>query len=189
LAKTGPQNGFEGVIMYFEAKLHGKHYKVDVLETRNSWKISIAKENDKWVHHEISKTDYKKSESYFSFLYKSVSYLMDVVGKDTEYTVFTRNSFRTVSIFNDEMLLHESLKRGGGFGSDMELKAGMPGKIIEVFVKPGDVVKANKPLLIMEAMKMENEMRSPAEVKIKELCVKQGDSVESGQILIKFEEA
>jgi biotin carboxyl carrier protein len=39
----------------------------------------------------------------------------------------------------------------------------------------------------MEAMKMENEMRAPADVKIKQICVKQGDSVESGAVLIKFE--
>ena len=64
----------------------------------------------------------------------------------------------------------------------------MPGKIIEIFAKQGDLVKANKPLLIMEAMKMENEMRSSRDVKIKEVCVKQGDSVETGAILIKFED-
>jgi biotin carboxyl carrier protein len=64
----------------------------------------------------------------------------------------------------------------------------MPGKIIEIFVKEGDVVKANKPLLIMEAMKMENEMRATRDVKIKEIKVKQGDSIESGAVLIKFEE-
>jgi biotin carboxyl carrier protein len=113
--------------------------------------------------------------------------MMDVVGSDTDYTVYTRNSYRTVKIFNDEMLLHESLKRGGGMGGDSELKAGMPGKVIEIFAKVGDAVKANKPLLIMEAMKMENEMRSSSDVVIKEICVKQGDSVESGQTLIKFE--
>ncbi|MNT90856.1 Biotin carrier protein MADF [compost metagenome] len=70
----------------------------------------------------------------------------------------------------------------------MELKSGMPGKIIEIFAKEGDIVKANKPLLIMEAMKMENEMRSARDVKIKEIKVKQGDSVEAGAVLIKFEE-
>ncbi|MEQ1666305.1 MAG: acetyl-CoA carboxylase biotin carboxyl carrier protein subunit, partial [Bdellovibrionales bacterium] len=105
-----------------------------------------------------------------------------------EYTVFTRNSFRTIKIFNDEMLLHESLKKGGGFGGDMQLKSGMPGKIIEIFVKSGDAIKAGKPLLIMEAMKMENEMRAANDVVIKEVCVKQGDAVESGAILITFEE-
>ncbi len=87
------------------------------------------------------------------------------------------------------MLLHESLKKGGGFGGDAQLKSGMPGKIIEIFVKAGDEVKAGKPLLIMEAMKMENEMRAASDVKIKEVCVKQGDSVESGAVLIKFEPA
>lgn len=175
--------------MYFEAELKGHKYKVDVIETRVAWKISIQRGSDPWNHYEISKSDYQKSESYYSFLFKGVSYLIDVVGKDTEYTVFTRNSFRTVKIFNDEMLLHESLKRGGGMGSDRELKAGMPGKVIEIFVKPGDVVKANKPLLIMEAMKMENEMRASSDVKVKEICVKQGDSVESGQVLIRFDES
>ena len=77
--------------------------------------------------------------------------------------------------------------RGGGFGGVAELKAGMPGKIIEIFVKPGDEVKAGKPLLIMEAMKMENEMRASSDVKIKQVLIKQGDSVESGAVLIQFE--
>lgn len=174
--------------MYFEAELNGKKFKVDVIETRNSWKIGIQQGEDPWIHHDISKRDYQRSESYYSFLFKNISYLIDVVGQDTQYTVFTRNSFREVKIFNDEMLLHESLKRGGGLGGAKELKSGMPGKVIEIFVKEGEVVEANKPLLIMEAMKMENEMRSTAAVKIKQICVKQGDSVESGAVLIKFED-
>jgi len=173
--------------MYFEADLKGKRFKVDVVEGLNSWKISIQEGDKEWINYDISKTDYKRTESYFSFLFKGVSYLIDVVGKDTEYTVFTRNSFRTLKLFNDEMILHESLKKGGGFGGEMELKSGMPGKIIEIFVKEGELIKANKPLLIMEAMKMENEMRAAADVKIKEIKVKQGDSVEAGAVLIKFE--
>ncbi len=174
--------------MYFEAKLKGKHFKIDVSETRSEWKISIQEEGQPWVIHDISKTDYKKAEQYISFLFKGSSYLMDVIGSETEYTVFTRGSFRVIPIFNDEMILHESLKKGGDLGQNEELKAGMPGKIIEIFVKVGDVVKANKPLVIMEAMKMENEMRSARDVKIKDICVKQGDSVESGEVLIKFED-
>ena len=174
--------------MYFEAELKDKKYKVDVAEQKNSWKISLQEEGKEWVHYDISKRDYKQAEQYISFLFGGKSYLIDVIGQDTEYTVFTRNSFRTIKVFNDEMLLHESLKKGGGFGGDNELKAGMPGKIIEIFVKEGDVVKANKPLLIMEAMKMENEMRAARDVKIKEIRVKQGDSIESGAVLIRFEE-
>jgi biotin carboxyl carrier protein len=174
--------------MYFEAELKDRKYKVDVTENRTAWKISLQEEGKDWVHYDISKNDFKFAEEYISFLFEGKSYLIDVIGSDTEYTVFARNSFRTIKIFNDEMLLHESLKKGGGFGGDDELKAGMPGKIIEIFAKPGDVVKANKPLLIMEAMKMENEMRAARDVKVKEILVKQGDSVETGTVLIRFEE-
>lgn len=174
--------------MYFEAELNGKKYKVDVNEQKLAWKLSLQEEGKDWVHYDISKNDYKKAEQYISFLFQGKSYLIDVIGQDTEYTVFTRNSFRTIKVFNDEMLLHESLKKGGGFGGDQELKSGMPGKIIEIFAKEGEIVKANKPLLIMEAMKMENEMRASRDVKIKGIMVKQGDSVESGAVLIKFEE-
>lgn len=174
--------------MYFEAELKGKKFKVDVTEHRTTWKVSLQEEGKDWIHYDISKNDYKQAEQYISFLFSGKSYLIDVIGQDTEYTVFTRNSFRTIKVFNDEMLLHESLKKGGGFGGDQELKSGMPGKIIEIFAKEGEIVKANKPLLIMEAMKMENEMRATRDVKIKEIRVKQGDSVESGAVLIKFEE-
>ncbi len=172
--------------MYFEAELKGKQYKVDVAETRTHWKISMQEEGKEWVFYVVSKTDFKSAESYISFLFKGSSYLIDVVGSDTDYTVYTRGSYRTIKIHNDEMLLHKSLKAGGNLNGDKELKSGMPGKIIEIFVKEGDVVKANKPLLIMEAMKMENEMRAPQDVKIKEICIKQGDSIESGAVLIKF---
>lgn len=173
--------------MYFEAQLKDRTYKVDVTENRHSWKVSLQAEGKEWVHYDIPKKDYKQAEEYISFLFGGQSYLVDVVGENTEYTVFTRNAFRTIKIFNDEMLLHESLKKGGGLGGDLELKSGMPGKVIEIFVKPGEIIKANKPLLIMEAMKMENEMRAANDVVIKEICVKQGDSVEAGAILIKFE--
>lgn len=174
--------------MYFEAELKNIKYEIDVVESRTQWKISLKEEGKDWIHYDLSKNDYKRSESYFSFLFKGASYMMDVIGQDTEYSVFTRNSYRTVKIFNDEMILHQSLKAGGGIGADKELKAGMPGKVIEIFVKVGDIVKANKQILIMEAMKMENEMRATHDVKIKEILIKQGASVEAGQVLVTFED-
>ena len=95
--------------MYFEAELKGKKYKIDVTELRHSWKVSLQEETKQWIHYDISKNDYKDAEQYISFLFNGSSFLIDVIGKDTEYTVFTRNSFRTIKIYNDEMILHESL--------------------------------------------------------------------------------
>jgi biotin carboxyl carrier protein len=67
-----------------------------------------------------------------------------------------------------------------------ELKAPMPGLILEVKVKEGDTIKAGDTLLILEAMKMENVLKSPGEATVKSIKIKKGDSVEKNQILIQF---
>ncbi len=173
--------------MFFEASLRGKQYKVDITETRRAWKINLQEEDADWVKYEISKEDYKLVENAINLIFNGGSYLMDVFGSGIDYTVYTRSSVRNVTIFNDEALLHESLKKGGALGAADKLTAGMPGKIVKIMVGKGDVVAANQPILIMEAMKMENEMRASHETKIKDILVKPGDSVESGQTMITFE--
>jgi biotin carboxyl carrier protein len=62
----------------------------------------------------------------------------------------------------------------------------MPGLVIDLKVKVGDTVKAGDPLLILEAMKMENILKSPGDGTIKNVKTKKGDSVEKGQVLIEF---
>lgn len=172
--------------MYFEAKVNRKLYKVDVIETRLSWKIGIQEEGKDWEYSEIQKSDFRMAENAISLLYKDSSYVIDVVGSDTEYIVYARGSYRTIRIFNDEALLHESLKKKATLEASPTLTAGMPGKIVRIMVQPGEDVKEDEPLLVMEAMKMENEMRAPRDVKISQVHVKEGDSVESGATLISF---
>ena len=64
--------------------------------------------------------------------------------------------------------------------------APMPGLILEVAVKEGDEVQKGDKLLVLEAMKMENIIKSPGRGKIKSIIVNKGDSVDSGQKLIRF---
>lgn len=173
--------------MFFEAELKGTKYHVHVNETRTHWKVSLQPDGGEWKHHNISKEDFQLMDSAVSFLFNNSSYMIDVVGAGTEYTVYTRGSFRVIPIKNDEMLLHESLKSGGQLGGGDSLTAGMPGKIVKVMVEKGQSVTAGQPLLIMEAMKMENEMRAPMDTTIKKVMVKDGQSVESGALLITFE--
>lgn len=174
--------------MYFEAKILDKNYKVDVNETQTHWKIGLQEtESGKWVFHDIPKSDFQLIDNAISFLFKGSSYLIDVFGGGNEYDIFTRGSFRSIKIYNDESLLQESLRAAGAFGHGDQLTSGMPGKIVKVFVKSGESVKANQPLLIMEAMKMENEMRASHNEIIKEVLVKAGDSVEAGAVLITYQ--
>jgi biotin carboxyl carrier protein len=68
-----------------------------------------------------------------------------------------------------------------------QLKAPMPGLVIEYFVKEGDEVQAGDKLMILEAMKMENVIKATGEGKIKKLVVTKGNTVEKNQLLIEFE--
>lgn len=67
-----------------------------------------------------------------------------------------------------------------------ELKAPMPGMVLKVFVVEGQEVKKGDNLFVLEAMKMENIIKSPADVVIKNIKIKAGEKVEKGQILIVF---
>ncbi len=80
------------------------------------------------------------------------------------------------------------LEEGSGVNKKarQELKSSIPGKVIKIFCKPGDEIKAGTPLLILEAMKMENEIRAAFDVVIDQIVVSEGQKVESGEMLIKF---
>jgi biotin carboxyl carrier protein len=67
-----------------------------------------------------------------------------------------------------------------------EIKAPMPGMVLKVLVEEGAEVKKGDNLFVLEAMKMENIIKSPADVTVKSIKIKPGDKVEKGQILIVF---
>jgi acetyl-CoA carboxylase biotin carboxylase subunit len=65
----------------------------------------------------------------------------------------------------------------------------MPGKIIQLLVKPGEAVKKGQPLAVLEAMKMEHTLSAPADAKVASVEVSQGDQVNDGAIVVRFETA
>lgn len=70
-----------------------------------------------------------------------------------------------------------------GAAGSVVVNAPMPGNILDVKVKPGDSVKAGDTLLILEAMKMENEISAPQDGTIASIDVRKGDVVDSGALL------
>jgi biotin carboxyl carrier protein len=67
------------------------------------------------------------------------------------------------------------------------VRSAMPGRVVKVLVKPGDRVTARQPLVVVEAMKMENELRAPGDAVVREVKVTEGAPVEAGAILMVLE--
>jgi biotin carboxyl carrier protein len=76
---------------------------------------------------------------------------------------------------------------GGGTAGARAVVAPMPGRVVRVLVSPGDEVQARQPLVVVEAMKMENELRSPKAGTVREVSVAAGTSVEAGRVLVVVE--
>ena len=75
----------------------------------------------------------------------------------------------------------------GADGGPLTIKSQMPGKVVETLVSPGDEVEAEQGVLIVEAMKMQNEIRAPRAGRIVSINVAPGDSVETGRALAVLE--
>ena len=85
-----------------------------------------------------------------------------------------------------DLLLEKMGMNAAGSGSLKEIKAPMPGLILDLKVAPGDVVKKGDVVLILEAMKMENSIKSPGDGIVKAVNVSLKQSVEKNQVLIQF---
>ncbi len=72
-------------------------------------------------------------------------------------------------------------------GGARQVLAPMPGRVVKVLVKPGDTVSARQGLVVVEAMKMENELRSPKDGRVTEVRVAEGAAVEAGRVLVIVE--
>jgi len=132
----------------------------------------------------------KLSEGYFHILHNNQSYKAEVVKADKAAKAFTlkiNNHIHTVEVKDKfDMLLEKLGMNNGAAGKVNNVKAPMPGLIIDMKVKAGDIVKAGDQLLILEAMKMDNILKSAGEGVVKSVKVKKGDTVEKNQVLIEF---
>ncbi len=83
------------------------------------------------------------------------------------------------------------MKEAQGFrfdvGGVVSIDSPMPGKVIKILAKPGEQVKEGQGIIVVEAMKMENELKSPKAGTVKEIRVKEGEAVESGAKLALIE--
>ena len=158
-----------------------------------TYKLSVNQENtfdlnesDLFLLDEI-----QLSKNNFHVLKDNKPYSVEVVSSDfssKKYKVKVNDSVYEVAIANelDQLIKAMGIEKGRVKVVNA-IKAPMPGLILEINVSVGQEVKINDPLLILEAMKMENSFLSPRDGIIKSIAVEKGNAVEKGQLLIEFE--
>lgn len=129
-------------------------------------------------------------EGRFHVLHEGRSYNAEVVSTDfaTKYIVLKINGQRVELNAKDRFdLLLERLGMSNASAAKVnELKAPMPGLIVDIRVVPGQAVLKGEPLLVLEAMKMENILKAPADGVVGSLKVNLRDNVQKGQVLVQF---
>ncbi len=158
---------------------------------KNTYQIDQTKEqlliNGKDFNFDLAKL----SNGKYHVLANNVSYRIELVNLDKKnklVEVKVNNTVYQVGLKDKMDHLLEKLGMDNLLEAKTEnLKAPMPGLILEIAVKKGQKIAKGDKLLILEAMKMENVIKAAGDAMIEDIKVRVGDSVDNGQILITFE--
>ena len=127
-------------------------------------------------------------QGLLSLLIDGKAYACDFdVRKGNQVRVFIGQSVFDLEVLDERRARRQLAVGGSGAAGPQSIVAPMPGKIVRVLVKAGQVVKAGEGLIVIEAMKMENELRSARAGTVKEISVREGTAVEGGAQLCVVE--
>ena len=161
----------------FEVTLDGRRLAADLVRTGSGWSLLVGPA-DVESHHHPADVGAGSSRPLQSF----------------ELAIEEHSEGATVYVEGQPIPVRMSGTAGrfGRRGSSSEqgasgprrIVAPMPGRVVKVLVKPGDTVDARQGLVVVEAMKMENELRAPGAGTVTEVRVAEGASVEANAVLV-----
>ncbi len=144
--------------------MDGEKFLLDILKSKDG--SFHALENNKSFNIEVVSANYEEKQ-------------MVLLVNGNKYTVNLRDKY-------DELLKSLGMDKLMA-GKVNELKAPMPGLVLDIFVTPGTVVKKGDPVIVLEAMKMENVLKAVGDGLVKKIAVEKKQAVEKNQLLISFE--
>jgi biotin carboxyl carrier protein len=123
----------------------------------------------------------------FSVLVDNRCFDLDVIPDGDEIIVASRAGTTRVTLVDTARRSRRGSETRAQATGRVELRAMMPGRVVNVLVKAGDAVAFQQGVVVVEAMKMENELKSPKEGKVAEVKVAPGQTVEKGDVLVVIE--
>jgi biotin carboxyl carrier protein len=157
-----------------------KFAKFEVIEKNGILEISDGKRTNL--------VDLKQlGNNHFSLIIDNQSSLIEARPSDGEIRVVINQHEYIVPVLSERRKIEaEVLGDTESVDAKGEILAPMPGLILKIEVEEGQAIQPGQPLVIMEAMKMENEIRSQIEGKIQEVLIKENQKVEKNDLLLKI---
>lgn len=162
--------------MKYITTLDGKEYQVEIIDDRH---IS--------VDGKVQTIDFVSvsGQPVYSLIIDGKSHESYVYEADDEMQVLLRGQLYHMTVEDErEKRLKSAAESGSGEGGEFNMKAPMPGLVVSIVVSEGDKIEKGQVLIILESMKMQNELKSPKAGTIGRIRVKPGDSVEQRQPLL-----
>lgn len=167
--------------MRYLANLAGTEYEIEVEERAHG--ASLVRIDGRQFEVDLRRT----GESSFSVIVDHRSFELRVARDGEDLVVVSRDGLARLSLADGLRRAKNAAAPGAGQRARAEVKAMMPGRVVEVMVGPGDEVGAEQGVMIVEAMKMENELRTPRAGRVAEVRVARGETVEKGAVLVVIE--
>ena len=129
------------------------------------------------------------ADGTFSILQGGHSYNIELVPDATpkKYTAYTLYDNFDVEVVDAEARYLQNRNANGNGQGDNKISSPMPGKVVNVLVEEGDVVKEGDTVIIISAMKMESEYKAPKDGTVKKVNVTNQDTIDSNQVLIELD--
>lgn len=163
--------------MRFVAELEGRSHSIEVKEAELGLRVQVGEE--------VWDVDPREpGQGVYSILIGGTSYVADVTDEDGWFVVDVDGERYRIRI--EEETRHIIRTRGGGVApaGGQVLTAPMPGKVVHVAVHEGQTVKVGDGLVVIEAMKMENEFKASVGGTVREVRAQVGQAVNSGDVLV-----
>ena len=123
----------------------------------------------------------------YSLIMDNKSFNIRLVEKDGFYQAYLFGEFVEVAVESErERKLKELVKSAQSGPKEQEIKAPIPGLVVKVEVAEGDTIKSGQPLLILEAMKMENVIKAPCDCRVDKINVTETEPVQQDQMLLRL---
>ena len=167
--------------------------KLIALSTTNK-AYEFKKPLEKSIKYQGKQVDIRLHEDPNGFSYivwKNKKYMLDVIEKNqNRYTIMVNGVWHSFTVETPISLKRKRyLEEQGNSSSSVVIEAPMPGKIIDILVEEGSEIKEGEPIIILEAMKMQNEITSHVTGVVKAVEVKKNDSVMKDDVLIEIQRA